>query len=343
MNKMNETEIAEFIVKYGSAYNHRYIERKKWDEIQLKSIDNDYKDLDNWLTNHEEKKKNYQTMEVISNKIPNNNYLIFNIWITVGIVDFVDFYDILINSNIKIVGGGSIITSMSMMNNLFIARLMEKELIEHNDYIEIPIILFEMLTPNGFPLYLQNFDNIGIVLTVGKFNAYISKVKFDYQENESKINANNFFNFTVLQCISNNYILNNESSVYHPFLINPCKMILFEFYNYEIDEPILQSIVLSICGHPIEYNIDDSIICSEFDNKKIYCLSLTPEYKTEEDMIKFFSSKRQYSMIGMNLSNDLKIIFKFDREYYKLGVNISAIGSNQMRFMSGLIGLAYSQ
>lgn len=342
---MNEIEMAEFIVKHRSTYNHRYIERKKWDEVQLKSIDNDYKDLDNWLTNYEEKTQNCQTMEIISNKIPNNNYCIFNIWIKVGIVDFVDFYDMLINSNIKILGGnGSIITNMSMMNNLFIARLMGKELIEHNDYIEIPIILFEMLIPTGFPLYLLKFHDIEIVLNVGRFNARISKVKFDYQENESKIYTNNLLNFTVLQCVSNNYILNNESSVYNPFLINPCKMILFEFYDYEIDEPILQSIVLSICGHPIEYNIDDSIICSEFDNKKIYCLSLTHEYKTEEDMIKFFSSKRQYSMIGMNLSNVInKIIFKFDKEYYKLGVTISAIGSNQMRFMGGMFGLAYLQ
>ena len=38
---MNEIEMAEFIVKHRSTYNHRYIERKKWDEVQLKSIDND--------------------------------------------------------------------------------------------------------------------------------------------------------------------------------------------------------------------------------------------------------------------------------------------------------------
>ena len=66
----------------------------------------------------------------------------------------------------------------------------------------------------------------------------------------------------------------------HPlnFTCNPYKMLIFEFFNYDIDHPILESISLRINGMYITYYaINGEIINMEYNNQKIYAISLIPD------------------------------------------------------------------
>jgi len=355
---MNDISYGEIMAQMDSAQRHRYIEKSKWDNIQMKSIDNDFAELDKWLLDDESKKHKARNMTITgcsisssydnpdnltSNDVkPQHRYTIWNLWINVNIVNFSEFFDMIIDSKIEIHGGGSLITEMSMIHNLFIAKLMGKELIENHDSVDIPIISLEMLIPNGFPLYLLGYHDVCIILVYENRIMRINTITFDYEESRSDGIGREFICMT---CASIAAMVRSDSTVINPRLNHPSKMLLFEFFGYKVDEPILESITLYLCGFPIEYHIDDgTIICSEFNGRKIYGLSLTHEFRTEDDMIKFFCSKRPYRMLGINFSrvDNLTIKFKFDREYDGLIVGISNIHSNRLRFMSGMLGLAYS-
>lgn len=324
----------------------RYTERSKWKTLELKNLDKDLQDLNTYSLNNETKDHNAQTKTLSGNKIilpESDKYNIWNVWIKIHITDHINFLDDLLTYEISLLINGCITSVVPMTHNLFIAQFLNREIIEGPDYVDIPVILLDLFFPEKFPIYTISNSTISFIL--GHSKLQISEIRFDYEQvfklpddkpTMVPIFQCNFIGYyRVNQACSNLYpSLNEVDTVYlNIWRINHvCKLLFFEFKNYEVDEPILESVILYLNGQPITYLASEGMIIRScfMENKTIYAISLTPEFMVEEDMCKLFVTPRSCIENGINFSrvDNTKIKFEFDQEYPGLCVNISSIACN---------------
>ena len=355
--------MAETLASLATGANkNEYLPRCNWDEYQFQNMDNDLVDADTYSLNQMTNYHQAQTKTNMGNEIPYNQYNIWNIWIRISHAKFhhKSYHDdttcqtidlsTLMDADIKLSDQGTHLSTISVRMNLFLAKLVGKEMIENIDYVDIPIMSFELLFPNKFPLHLVH-SPINISLQSTLFTYQIQSVQYDYQECTDYQEETKLYPIlsceVSLRCLSMPFHLLQSGKIMYPlnFKRNPYKMLIFEFFNYDIDHPILESVSLRFCGmHITYYAINGEIINMEYDNQKIYAISLTPEFVSEDDMTKFFSSKRKNIPLGINLGrlDSVHIQFNFDQEYHKLYVKISGIMCNQMMIGYGMMGQRYT-
>jgi len=354
---MSKISVAEMILKVAVGANmSRYVEKDKWDEQNMNNQDYDLQTLDEYLLNNDNKYHNAKTKTIKGNNInlSNKKYKIWNIWIRSSIVDFnSNFMDDILNTTVVMKIGQVVNSEIPMVNNLFLAKLMGREIIEGYDYIDIPIVLTDLFYPDTFPTYCLKFNDISFNLKYQKMDSKkyiipITQIRFDYEE-ELNIKMNDIYKYKlnpVLQCTDGRYYnVTLNGNVNNLNLGGVCKMIFFEFVNYEVDKPILDSVSLLIHDkYEIEYSVlNGEVFCFDFFDRQLFALSVTPEFTTEDDMIKFFTSKRSYVQTGINFSrlDNTKIKFNLDQEYPGLKVKISFLECNLFLTGDGMGGLRY--
>lgn len=344
----------------------KYMERDKWARIELLNLDIFLTGLDNYSLSHETKEHNAQTKTLYGNKIKfydSEKYNIWNVVIRVYITDHINFMDDLLKHEISLLISGSTVATVPMLHNLFIAKFLHRELIEGPNYVDIPVILPELIYPEKFPLYTLYDGDLTFILeqksnlTGPHVYTNVNEVHFDYEQvfkspqiNEvgmiSVVQSNFVGFFKVDQGFSRTHPnCNKSNTIYNLSLHHVCKLLFFEFLYYEVDEPILESVILYLNEKPITYSASDgTIINATILDKSIYAISLTPEFMIEDDMHKLFSVKRSVLQKGIDFSriDNIKIRFEFDQEYPDLYVNVSSVACNLFMNFEGKGGMRYS-
>ncbi len=315
-----------------------------------KMIETEIPTLENFMNKKEYRENNLMENIVSGNSLPYEYHRIYNVRARVQINDFsVDFIDELLEKSAQIFIDGVCCSWGHISHILVLARLMGRELVEGYDYVDIPIILFDLLFLNGFPL--NEIPNSRVCVSIGldsNIKYVITHLIYDYEVTKEykPSSTTTWDNVYQLGDVYPYPIMSNgmvAGNIFH--LSNVAKLLFFDFSGYQV-EPSLTGVTLYLNSLPIHYDVfTGEVICTEINDRKMYILSLTPEYETEDDLIKFFANKRTYRELGINFSriSSIQIKFHFDNNYEGMNVNISSLVSNKIFMHDGHCMLRYTK
>lgn len=231
------------------------------------------------------------------------------------------------------------IHTISIYTNLFFANILNKKIIEDDNYIYIPIIIFDLILAQNLELHADNI-NIRIDDISDPSNKYDLTLLYDNYEPNDIISPNISREYYMYQCQSG-ATENIEYGI--PIKINhchPCTFIIFRF-----DEEIeLNKIKMYLNGWPpIEWcKENDEIMKTIVCGNAIYGISLIPDIKKFKDVQQSFKNSKPAGC-GINFSriDCTKLSFEYEGNEQLL-VEIIFMGINILRIMNRLIGLAYA-
>lgn len=332
--------LGEYILKFTSdrsIYPSDFIERDRWLDKQLESIDIGLDDEENYLLSSENMRHNASTRSVNGNVLPYHRCDLWNVWIRI------DERDNILDMNIALCDGALTLVELSMPTNLLLAKCVGKEIVCDTHFVEIPVMLFELMYRKRFPLHIAQNVYLNVVLTDSDRKKYpIQSIRYDYDE----INTTNMNRgvCTTLQ----SYILPDSIEGYDRVgdksfakLSGPCKIIFFEFD----DDKSLESIVFTFLGCRLEYSVGNGEIvkCNVMD-RKIYMLSCTPDIVEVDDLEKLFSQPREKKKHASSFARGegVRIIFQFcDGEKSDRCKLITAIFNNVLFFGENMLAYRY--
>ena len=367
---MNPSELMAEYASQGRGSSH-YIPKNKWEATYLNNIDknleiNDLnslkKDLDyskSWDVDIIKPEK----INTITHrfKINNNKEKIWDIWLIIhnnNDCEDPEFNFKLRNITISIsFGGQGILTTIKMVNNLFLASLLNKKVIYEDDKILVPIVLLDLMYPKKFPLYLLHCHTLEIEIG-SLFKRTNMELKYNWCQSKNKkkgitprltSSLSDGFEFNILQISENSFFYNHPDKVKIESY-RPTQLLLFEIFDFDeisTNDAVLQKVKLYLNGQkPIVFSSDmGEIIKFNILDRVIYAMSLCSKFRYKEDIKRlFFRDTGKFSLPeGINFSGIEKkeISFEFDMPF-KGSVKISYLNTNLLRVMYGMAGLAYA-
>jgi len=301
--------LGEYILKLTSdrsVYPSDFIERDRWLDKQLESIDIGLDDEENYLLSAENMRHNASTRSVNGNVLPYHKCDLWNVWIRI------DERDNILDMNIALCDGALTFVELSMSTNLLLAKCVGKEIVYDTHFVEIPVMLFELMYRKRFPLHIAQNVYLNVVLTDSDRKKYpIQSIRYDYDE----INTTNM-NRGVCTTIQS-YILPDSIEGYDRVgdksfvkLSGPYKIIFFEFD----DDKSLESMVFTFLGCKLEYSVaNGEIVKCKIIDRKIYMLSCTPDIVKVGDLEKLFSQPREKKKYASSFTacEKVRITFQF--------------------------------
>ena len=345
----------------------RYIRKKEWDEYSLKQeLDWFEKEINNYDPREDFK---YSTKVVTLRPIcqptcQQNNRLTFelstddnnheqthecdmvsNIWLNIQLTSFNDsIIEQLYKCIIHLELGGSRIYDIDMVTNLFLSIVFKKKIIERDQYVRIPLILFELYPEHNLPIYLLKWHQAKIHLSrydiPNQCHLVYDGLNFnnsrDKLDNCSKLSHNIIqTQFTGEESIKNNQRLRLAFN-------HITKILLIHIIEKDCH---IEEISLSLNGgDPIVWEIEE-LLQINVNGHLIYVVPLVPNIKSIKDirnMMKYFNLNGN----GINFSRIDNAILKIITDLpddYMFSLNVHAISLNQMQYVSGMTGLTWSR
>jgi hypothetical protein len=327
--RISQGELMLKLMTSGAVNQCDYIEKDKWIDIQMNSIDADFCNANDYFLKDEYAKHNASTKSINGCTFFYETCNIWNIWIHID-----ECVENLMDTNLILYNGTDKIIEISMTVNLLLAKLVGKDPIIDLHYVEIPVMLFDLLYPDKFPLYLTGQMTLTISL-INTCNIHkITSIRYDYhKENTQKknkiISKSAFKSSVLLNDKEGYYKLKDGRSMVK--LMSGCKILFFEF----LDTDDLNSIIIECDTFPIEYHVSDGeIIKYSIMDKTIYMLPLTPDISTIDDLTKLLSlSSRENKQFGIAYvrADNVRITFKFDNsDNIDRCARITAISKNEI-------------
>jgi len=260
---------------------------------------------------------------------------------------------------LKLEIGGFDVMSLDMLMNLFLMKIFNRNIKEYDDYIEIPLILFDFnknnkLTNRKLPLFTLTHHQVQIKIK-GLNKSISSGFKYcKYKVPLSKVyNNDRLLHSLETFIIETQTLMYIKSDVYKLSFNHPCKIILVKFlnscndddyYDQDYDFDKIKQIKLSLNGaKPIIWDNDEGEIMKfRICGQCIYAISLSPEFKSKKNIKKIFLGEE--CGYGINFSRIDNSFLSFDlyESISYTDVHISTFNVNIMRYMSGMCGKAYA-
>lgn len=342
-----------------SSIRGKYLSKDKWNNLEIDRY-NQYLTLENSYVNKMDYYYNssYDTLvcKKISDEefiIPNGNYIIWDLWLEIEILDNnIDYAELTKFIIIKLFLNNSKTTEVGLGVNLIFASLLEKQVyINDQSNIMIPIIIFDILNGKPFPMN-------AISLTQIKICFYNYEPNFEYMRYKSLTCRSNKYNAPInlstmwFVTIFNETIFKLGDCIN---LTNFTKLLLFSFFrNNGIVHPSIESMELILNsiepGIKFESMLGEIMEFEIYDNT-YYMISLTPDVKNKDDvekMIKKSGTNYEDNLLynhnyGINLSrvDHIKINFNMDIEQDDLFCRCISVNLNLLCFSYGLCRLRY--
>lgn len=246
-------------------------------------------------------------------KITFKSIAIWDLWIEIELRDYeYCIADFLHHSKFKICSDAAEVAEIPFVVNCFMAHMMDRKIIETSSSIKIPLELLTLFRINKLPIHE---DNITIIMDL--HDNYDSGEQILHFKSERIYTKE----IVVPLHIFESYLVFYEKGIYHFASRAPCHFLIFDvsIHNKQIgeEEAILQEIHLSINDtNPIIYlDIFDEIISFTIYGKKIYAISLCPEFKNISCIKHSFRNKiflNKISGINFNWDDSSNIKFVFD-------------------------------
>jgi hypothetical protein len=231
--------------------------------------------------------------------------------------------------------------SITMSINLFFAYILDRKIVEDDDYIYIPIVIFDLILCKNLELHGYN---IGINIHISnKHNISDLTLLYDNYEPTDYNSINENLRGREHYMYQSQFSGTEYVEYDRPLKMNhshPCAFIIFMF-NEEIE---LNKVKLSLNGFPpIEWcKENDEIMRTTIYGNTMYGISLIPDIKKFKDIQKSFKHSKP-SGCGINFSRIDETLLYFEYEGNdKLVVSITFMGINILRTMSQVMGLAYA-
>lgn len=335
---INQMLLGEFMLKCisdHSIYPSDFVERDRWLDKQLESIDVDIYDEENYLLSAENMRHNASTRSVNGNVLPYHRCDLWNVWIRI------DECDNILDMNIALCDGALTLVELSMPTNLLLAKCAGKEIVYDTHFIEIPVMLFNLMCPDRFPLCIAQYVCLNIILTNRDRKKYpIQTIRYDYDETNTIVRGlRNVFQSYILPDSVEGYDRVGDKSFAK--LSGPCKILFFEFD----DDKSLESVAFTFLGCKLEYSVaDGEIVKCNVMGKKIYMLSCTPDIIDTDDLEKLFSQPRERKKYASSfpMCEKVRIMFRFcDGEKSDRCKLITVIFNNALFFGENMFAYRY--
>lgn len=260
----------------------------------------------------------------------------------------------ILNTQINVSIGGSEITCFTLVENIVLAHLINKNLVDEGDKLIIPLILFNEYAHGRFPAWLLCFHELNINIT--NYLDPETEVYFEYHQHilSSKF-TNNLLPLTVIvpQYYPITASVKNKNYVSIECRFNLLvKCILIRFIPNDLDDnsmslinpetPIIDRIELIADNKDPLVFTNNELLQVDFMGIKIYVVPLTPELKNWETTSEYLTSSK-YSGNGVNFSRIDRVDMDIYLEQEFTGdCVVEAYYHNIQKFMSGMSGLAFS-
>ena len=371
MNKFNK-------VKWDSYYANKEIKNFGNDIIDSLNDDlnYDYKRVDKIKGYYHITNKNIYNTFTFKN---NSKKQISDMYIKVFYNDYGD--DILskiMDFHIVTTFGNNIFSSMDISINLFFSSLMGKEIIEKEDGILFPVIILNFFNKERFPLNKLVYHDVKITILNGISNKM--ELYYEYEYADINMDISVMWDSIISKCrkLTLDGTHCKKSSIYLNMKL-VVKFIFFEFYS-KIElfgTPILNEVKLYLDDlPPIIFRSElDEIMRFDIHGKTLYGISLSPEYRTQEDLKyimnqktceleqthelkKYLDQKYRISVQtekdfikddiffqqnGINFSKvDRQFItFNIDCDCNDMDIKITYLNANRIIMTSGMVGFKY--
>lgn len=354
---------SELLVNIGQGaqnayFKKGYMEKERWAEYKLAkesvfsegSLDDfDYAE---WEDGEVEMSGN-ETWTVNCNKEYSKSF-VKDFWLEIDQTGF-DNIEAILNSTLELVIGGSVITRLSMIANLFLMANENKKVkwgagIDGSK-IRIPLAVNPLTSemniksipvPNGeafiswgnydcnaFPLYGLIYHRFEI-RWISPNHIYNGSdlIKFKYKKTSNEQVPMKEF-FAIQTQVKTFSLYQNKTRLNFNHIVSK---LIFKFDN-RIQPPYIESINLYLnrC-QPIIYRADmGEIVSHEILGETFYSIDLSPDDQSNSD-----------SVTGINFSRIDTIVVSFDMDDdTQKAVRVCALSSNILRVLSGMAGLAY--
>lgn len=335
-----------------------YIPKSKWDDYDINYPDNyDFDNSDNDIDDSYEIVNSDMIIPYrseIEYEITYDYVLISDLRIKIKL----NHYDIgnnymnkLLHINLYFYVCGSIVSAFTMEINLLLANILEKNKKELDEFIELPIVFFDLEKnkfSNKFPLFLMDHSNIkikidnldeiadnGIIITYKKYN-YKKLIITDII---------NILEFVIIQIQFHSERFKNIGSIYRLPFNGICKMLIIKFFGINTLEDNIRRIKITLAENssPIIWDYDKIIRYNMYGNI-YYCIPLSPEIQSKKGTKKLLSNKNENGY-GINFSRIDQPKISFDYYYnnfYCDCLEITALNLNILRCLGGLAGPVHS-
>lgn len=254
---------------------------------------------------------------------------------------------------------GSIrIITLHYEENLFLANVLGRKIIENDDILKIPFIVFDLNKMDKyfgtkFPLCLMNKnDKITIhLIRPSDFDVGFCYKKYHiikYYPTNCDIFYTNIFNFYKWR--ENNMEVNPDHE-YHfeTKFINECKLMMINFdehekidgyygYSLNIDQDLsnnqLKRIVMSFIDNEITWSMyNDEIMIEHFNNMCYYIVSFDFRELSKKNLKDVVVNKSEINGMKFNKDTKCKISFEFDNNIVTYDyVNITMFYTHSFKF-----------
>lgn len=279
----------------------------------------------------------------------------------------------LLKSQIKLDIGGNINCEFSLSTNLLICLLRNKQIIEEQGYIKIPLCLLDSPDDNLFPIICLCYHQVRVLvescvklkmtLSYTSYYLYIPVDLASYghinfgellngaytvTKDRGKERSNIIkgqYEYILIQ--SNNYTLNNGKTNFNGLV----KFIMFTFtpkkastiWDYLDLQPNIDKIYMSLNGLKPMIFEEETILIVEFMGIKLFVIPLCPDM-SDWVKIKDNLNNKKFKSTGVNFSKINKINFDFisNIPIDEYDVICTPINLNRQRIMQGMCGTAYS-
>jgi hypothetical protein len=278
----------------------------------------------------------------------------------------------LLHTDISFSYSEDVIDKKNILTCIFTELCNEKNIIETEDTIQIPIYNFKNFKIDnfiGFPLILTTYKNISFILYNHKKIPYLynSKliIKMKCLQNKIKYIQENRYGFIPREFL---ILFNQETIIKNSYsniplsykFIGKCLLLYFkpkenvDFFDYIIDYPIINSakLILNDSKNITEYNQNqdglyydtDEILNFDFFGIKIYIIPLSEEFSTWEKILNATKNPHKNLIAsGINFSKNNKSSLHLDisDSASKYDLVIDCLSFNTLKICGGIFGVGF--
>jgi hypothetical protein len=241
--------------------------------------------------------------------------------------------DILEKMHIRLLIGGMTIISLSMIINLFFAKMLKIDIVEENDVIIYPIVIMSMCG-NYFNLNYLKYHDVELEFSFDLNNNFIiEKLMVHAHKDLINKNTHNMRENIVVQTQFGLYDTpQNEVGIYHSI-----NYLLFENSKNSLEDGVEEVKLVLNNGSEIKFDYED-ISVFNIMGREYYGVSLCPELSNRKGLRRFLKGKSTIKKNGINFSLYNPKIFIKPMKLYRIWF----ISFNLFRTMSWMGGLAFS-